>query len=178
MDAILVTYHKILSIYFNRKISSLTPYGVKVKQRIGYLFLVIAAFIAVSTAAAHMSCIYFGPECYAAQMAPPQIVESAKNGTYLAPIGTTFVSLIFVMLGLYALSGANVIRRLPLLKLGIYTIATLCIIRGILPLQLWARHPDRVNDVVFYTGIVWLATGLLYLFGYKMFAVKKPIIAE
>lgn len=120
-----------------------------------------------------MSCLYFGPECYAAQMAPPQIIESAKNGTLLAPVGTTFVSAIFVLLGLYALSGAGMIRKLPLLKFGIYTIAILCIIRGILPLQLWLRHPEKVNDIVFYTGLVWLVTGLLYLFGYRM-CVKSP----
>jgi uncharacterized membrane protein HdeD (DUF308 family) len=115
-----------------------------------------------------MSCIYFGPECYAAQMAPPQIIESAKKGTYLALIGTLFASTIFFVLGLYALSAAGFFRKLPLLKFTIYTIATLCIIRGILPLQLWLRHPEKVNDIVLYTGIVWLITGLLYLFGYRM----------
>jgi len=50
----------------------------------------------------------------------------------------------FLDFGLYALSGAGIIRRLPLLKLVMYTIATLCIIRGVLPLQLWVRYPDKV----------------------------------
>jgi hypothetical protein len=139
-----------------------------VKSKIGVILLVLAAFIAMGTAVAHLSCIFLGPECYAAQMAPPQIIESAKNGTYFAPIGTVFASALFVVLGLYALSGAGIIRKLPLLKYAVYAVATLCIIRGILPLQLWLRHPDTVNDIVFYTGIVWLVTGLLFLFGYRM----------
>jgi len=139
-----------------------------VKSKCGAIFLVLAALFAIGTAIAHTSCIFIGPECYAAQMAPPQIVESAINGTYLAPIGTIFASSIFVVLGLYALSGAGVIRKLPLLKFTIYTVATLCIIRGILPLQLWLRHPEKVDDITFYTGIVWLVAGLLYLFGYRM----------
>ena len=79
-----------------------------------------------------------------------------------------FASALFVVLGLYALSGAGIIRKLPLLKYAVYAVAALCIIRGILPLQLWLRHPDKVNDVIFYTGIVWLVTGLLFLFGYRM----------
>ncbi|PKG83785.1 hypothetical protein CXF85_09780 [Colwellia sp. 75C3] len=142
------------------------------KPQFGILFLVFAALIAMGTAAAHLSCIYFGPQCYAAQMAPALIVESAMNGTYLAPIGTLFASGIFVVLGLYALAGAgftsNTLDKLPMVNYAIYTIATLCIIRGVLPLQLWFRHPEKVNDVVFYVGIVWLIAGLLYLFGYQI----------
>ena len=126
----------------------------------------------MGTAAAHLSCIYLGPECYATQMAPTQIVESAINGTYLAPIGTLFASGIFVVLGLYALSGTGfsgmLIDKLPLVNYAIYTIATLCIIRGLLPLQLWLRHPEKVTDTVLYVGIVWLLTGLLYLVGYQI----------
>ena len=138
------------------------------KSKVGIILLVLSAFIAMGTAVAHLSCIFLGSECYAAQMAPPQIIESAKNGTYLAPIGTVFASTLFVVLGLYALSGAGIIRKLPLLKYAIYSVATLCIIRGVLPLQLWLRHPDKVNDIIFYTGIVWLVTGLLFLFGYRL----------
>lgn len=143
------------------------------KSKYGVTFLILAALISVGTAIAHMSCIFFGPECFSAQLAPPQIIESARNGTWLAPIGTTFVSVIFLVVGLYALSGGGVIRKLPFLRLGIYTIGTLCIIRGVLPLQLWIRHPDKVNSVVFYTGVIWLVTGLLFLIGY--FIVRKSV---
>jgi hypothetical protein len=150
----------------------------KVKSKIGVTLLVLAAFIAMATAIAHMSCIFLGPECYSAQMAPSIIVESAINGTYLAPVGTVIASSIFAVLGLYALSGAGVIRKLPLLKYVIYVVATLCIIRGILPLQLWLRHPDKVNDIVFYTGIVWFLTGLLFLFGYRLCSSNSSTINQ
>jgi len=141
-----------------------------VKLKCGVIFLVLATLISMGTAVAHMSCIFIGPECYAAQMAPPILVESAKNRTYLAPIVNIFVSAIFVVLGLYALSAAGIVRQLPFLKFVIYVVATLCMIRGILPLQLWLRHPDKVNDFAFYAGVVWFITGLLYLFGYLMSA--------
>jgi len=151
-----------------------------VKRKIGVVLLVLAALIAMGTAAAHLSCIYLGPECYAAQMAPPPIVESAINGTYLAPIGTIFASAVFVVLGLYALSGAGftgkLIDKLPLVNYAIYSITTLCIIRGLLPLQLWLRHPEKVNDTVLYVGIVWLMTGLLYLVGYRICAKQHTSI--
>ena len=63
--------------------------------KFGVISLVCAAVIAISTALAHLSCLYFGPECYAIQMAPPVIVESAKAGTLLAPLGNLLVSSIF-----------------------------------------------------------------------------------
>jgi len=133
----------------------------------GRLLLCIAAFTATITAIAHLSCIFLGPQCYAVQMAPEVIVESAQNGTILAPLGTVVVSAIFIAMGCYALSAANIIRKLPWLKPVVYTLAILCIIRGILPLQLWFRHADKVSEPVLYVGIVWLLVGLCYLLGFR-----------
>ena len=142
--------------------------GVKVlSTKIGVVCLSIVACITVATAFAHMSCIYFGPECYSAQMAPTIIVESAKSGSLLAPVGTIIVSLVFVIFGGYALSAAKLLPKLPLRTLGIYAISALCIIRGILPLQLWVRHPDKVSSTVLIVGFVWLIVGLLYIFGFR-----------
>ena len=141
------------------------------KNRYGVHLLILAALIAIFTALAHMSCIVLGPQCYAFQMAPPPVVESAKAGTLLAPIGTTIVSSIFVVFALYALSGASVIRRLPLLNIGIYTISGLCIVRGLLGIQLWVRHPELVNTFSSIANFVWFITGLLFLVGYR--TVKK-----
>ena len=74
------------------------------KSKLGLLLLVLAVLITMGTGTAHLSCIYFGPQCYAAQIPPAIIVESAVNGTYLAPTGTMFVSGIFIVLGLYELA--------------------------------------------------------------------------
>lgn len=139
----------------------------KVKFNYGVVFLLIAALIAITTGIAHLSCIYFGPECYAAQMAPTIIVESAKAETMLAPIAAIFISSLFIVLGCYALSAAKIICKLPFLRFGIYTTAFVCTIRGILPLQLWYRYPDKVSDIILYIGLVWLLTGLLYFFGFR-----------
>lgn len=143
------------------------------KSQCGIILLVLAALIAIGNAVAHMACLYLGPDCYAAQLAPLQLVESAKNGTYLAPISAIVVSVIFVIWGLFALSATGIIRKLPLLKFAIYAISTLCIIRGVLPLQFWLRHPEKVGDAAFYYGIAWLITGLLFLFGYLMVGNRR-----
>ena len=38
----------------------------------GVVLLAIAASIAIATALAHFSCLYFDPQCYSVQMAPPR----------------------------------------------------------------------------------------------------------
>lgn len=133
----------------------------------GTVFLIVAALIVMGTAIAHLSCIVLGPQCYSLQMAPPSIIDSAQQGTLLAPLGTVLVSSVFVAFGLYALSAARIIRKLPLLNLAIYAISILFVIRGLLPTQLWLRHPERVSDAIVYVGCAWLATGLMYFLGYR-----------
>ena len=137
-------------------------------KKTGIVLLIAGSAVAIATALAHLSCLYFGPEFYAAQMAPPAIVESAQQGTWLAPVGNIFVSSLFLLMAAYALSGAGIFAKLPLLKPAMYTIAVLCIIRGVLPIQLWLRKPDRVTDEVLIVGLVWLLTGFLYLFGFRI----------
>tara|TARA_B100000768_G_C11069078_1_gene285785 strand:+ start:165 stop:656 length:492 start_codon:yes stop_codon:yes gene_type:complete len=103
------------------------------KNKIGIYFLVITAGIAILTAFSHMSCIAIGESCYRAQLAPEPIIQSAINGTMLAPVGTIFISILFILCAAYALSAAKLIVQLPLLNMGIYTISALCLFRGVQP---------------------------------------------
>jgi hypothetical protein len=141
---------------------------MKINSKTGVILLLIAAAIAALTAAAHMSCLLLGPTCFEAQMAPPDIVNSAREGTLYAPIATTVVSGLFLICALYALSAAGKIGKLPLLKLGIYTIAFVCILRGfaIVPIStLFPNTPIGPRDWI--AGAVWAFTGMCFLMGYR-----------
>ena len=134
-------------------------------MRLSQYSLVIVSVVAFAVAIAHSSCIYFGEQCYSLQMAPELIVESAKAGTWIAPVGAIAASSIFIVIGLYALSAAKIVRRLPLLKPVVLTLSTLFVIRGLLPLQLWIRKPELVSDSILIIGMVWLLCGLMLFFG-------------
>ena len=138
------------------------------KNKIAKSLLILGALIATFTALAHLSCIIFGPQCYKAQLAPEFIVESAIQGTWLAPFGAILISLLFFTCAAYALSKAGIIRKIPLLNLGIYTIATIAIIRGLLTFQLKFRHPELVDLNNLSIGGVWFIAGLLFLIGGKL----------
>ena len=71
--------------------------------------------------------ISLSPAAAAYFMAPPPLLE---NRWRLFLIGEA-AALVLVLFGLYALSGAGVIRRLPLLRLGLIGISSLFLLRGL-----------------------------------------------
>lgn len=132
----------------------------------GILALTIGAMISIATALAHLSCIFLGPACYKAQLAPPKIVQSAVDGTLLAPMGNLLVSSLFVACGLFALSGAGLIKRLPLQNLALITISGICILRGLSTVPASYMFPEVVSNVSIIAGTTWFITGLLFAYGY------------
>lgn len=102
-------------------------------------------------------------------MAPPELVQSSKQGTLLAPIATLVISGMFILCGLYALSGAKIIKQIPLTHLALVGIAGLCILRGLSTIPLSFIFPEMVSAFSIFAGIIWFITGLLYAYGFKHF---------
>lgn len=142
------------------------------RNTIGTAALIAVAMIAVFTAVAHMSCIVLGEACYRAQLAPELIVNSAIEGTWIAPIGTTLVSTLFLVCAVYALSAAKLIKAVPMLKPGIILISGLCLSRGIATVPLALLFPDKVNLFALVAGCIWFLSGALLIAGY--FLLNKP----
>ena len=137
------------------------------KNKVGLIFLGIAAVIAILTALAHMSCIFLGESCYRSQLAPDVIIQSAVNGTLLAPVVTTLISSLFLLCAIYALSAANIIMKLPLLKTAIYSISILCILRGLATIPLSLTYPEMVTSFSIIAGAIWFISGVLFFLGFR-----------
>jgi len=129
--------------------------------------IIFVALVALSVVVAHMACIWLGPECFHAQRAPLSIIESSKNGTWFAPLATTLVSSLFFACALYALSGGRMIRKLPFLKLAIYTIASICIARGLLVIPILYLYPHLRSLFEISAVIIWFTCGVLLIWAYK-----------
>ena len=133
----------------------------------------LAAFICSATAVAHMACIFLGPACYRAQMAPQALVASSHNGTLLAPLATLLVSAVFIGFALFALSGAGVIKPLLKSRFVLLLIGALCALRGLATLPLSLLFPEQVSVFSLVAGGVWLLTGALFLFGRRRCRVNR-----
>ena len=142
------------------------------KKSIGVVALLTVAGIALFTAVAHMSCIVLGEGCYRAQLAPEAIVNSAIAGTWLAPVGTILVSALFLVCSVYAISAAKIIKPTPMLRLGIFTISGLCVLRGVATLPLAYLYAGKVTYFIIFAGVVWFLSGVLLISGYIL--VNRP----
>lgn len=129
--------------------------------------LLLAALLLIVTAVAHLSCIVLGPACYQAQLAPSEVVQSALEGTMLAPLATVLVSGLFLLCALYAVSSAGLIRHLPLLRPAMFCLALLFVVRGIATLPLSLMYPEMVSAFSVVAGILWLLCGLCFWSGYR-----------
>ena len=138
----------------------------------GAFLLISVAALALLTALSHMSCIVLGPECYRAQMAPESLIELSKSAPWRAALETTLVSLLFVATAVYCLSGAGVIRKVPLLKPAIITISVLCTLRGLATLPLSMLFTEHVTTFSIIAGILWLLAGVFCFSGYRLMSIK------
>jgi len=77
---------------------------------------------------------------------------------------TIFVAIIFFIFGLYGLSADNKFRQLPFLKLGIFLIAGIYLLRGLGELVIAIIQAGNITTETFYSFFAF-TIGLLFLIG-------------
>lgn len=126
---------------------------LKVAAECSFFMAICQAVISVWPAAA----AYF--------QAPPSLLENRWQ-LFLVGGSAALIPLIF---GLYALSGAGSIRRLPLLRLGLIGVSSLYLLRGLLlipsVLVVLGVIPGQILVQGILASLVFLAAGLAYATG-------------
>ncbi len=136
--------------------------------------LLAAGIAAAAGAVLHVAIVFGGPDWYAFFHAPNVMFEMARVGNLRAPVSGLVIAAFLALCAAYAFSGAGMIRRLPLLRLGLASIGGLLILRGLLfvPLILW--HPNAlaricecrsVDTFIMLTSGLCLAMGIGYALG-------------
>ena len=130
-------------------------------------FLILAAICSSSAALLHLGCIIFGADWYRAFGAGEQMALMVEAGHAYPTIVTSFIVVILAIWALYALSGAGVIRKLPLARTALCLIAAIYLLRGIAFVLLMPMFPE--NSLTFWavSSGICLAFGLLYAIGTK-----------
>ncbi|MFR9165927.1 MAG: hypothetical protein ACLVKO_06820 [Dysgonomonas sp.] len=127
--------------------------------------LKLGAYINFLIAAAHIIGLFWAQQMFDYTGIGEQMRENAAIHPLLPYIITVFTAIFFFIFGLYGLSGAGKIRKLPLLKTGVFTIAGIYLIRGLV---------GCIINIGFETTFQWhhllfslfaLGIGLLYLLG-------------
>lgn len=133
----------------------------------GRLLLLIAASASFFVAALHVVIVIIGPSAYTF-FGGERLARLAVSGSFAPVIQTLSLGAIHALFGLYGVSGAGVIRRLPLLTVGLFAIGGMYAFRGLsaIPqgLQI-VQDPDSLPFRVLFYSLVSLATGCAYIAG-------------
>ncbi|MDP2537942.1 hypothetical protein [Alteromonas stellipolaris] len=130
--------------------------------------LVIAGSLSILAALLHISCIFGGPDWYLFFGAGQRMAQLAAQGDPYPTIVTLIIASILTGWGLYALSGAGVIFKLPLLKTCLILITTIYLLRGVVGLigPFFTSAPVvHQNSVTFWviSSIMCCVYGTFYL---------------
>jgi len=131
----------------------------------GNKLLIAAALSCFMAAFAHIGCIVFGGDWYRFFGAGEEMARMAEQGLWYPTILTSGIVGILLVWGFYGLSGAGVIKRLPLTRLALIVIAGVFLFRGVSFVGLMPLFPE--NSLTFWvvSSAICLSIGILFAAG-------------
>jgi hypothetical protein len=129
-------------------------------------YLLAGAASSAIAALLHLGCIAFGPSWYRFFGAGERMARLSAAGHIGPTLVTIAIAAVLVVWSLYALSGAGVIARLPLLRVGLCLITGIYLVRGIAGFVLALVAPGA-HGIAFWcwSSAICIAIGALYLAG-------------
>jgi hypothetical protein len=134
----------------------------------GKYWLVLGGSLSIAIALLHIAIIFGGASAYRYFGAGEEMAELTAAGSILPAMLTLFIAVMFALWGLYAFSGAGLIRHLPLLRLGLAVIAGIYTLRGLgfVPQVFWMiASPQAVASQEITFSLASLFVGIAYLVG-------------
>jgi hypothetical protein len=128
-------------------------------------YLIIGAALSALAALLHLGCIAFGAPWYRFLGAGEQLAQMALAGHWYPTFVALVIAVILSLWSLYALSGAGVVRKLPLVRLALCAITGVYILRGIAFAPLMPYFPGNSMAFWFFTSAISLAFGIIHLVG-------------
>lgn len=132
-----------------------------------------AALIALIGALIHLAAIFGGVAWYVFFHAPPPVVESARAGTWLAPVSTAVIAGLMALCSAYAFCALGLIRRLPWARLMLAGMALVCLLRALILLPLAFYHPELRTTFEVLAAIIWGMAGIGFAQGFRLLAPAR-----
>lgn len=137
------------------------------------IWIYLAGIIALVGVVIHIAAIFGGASWYAYFGAPRSVVQSARDGTWLAPVSALVIAGLMAICAAYAFSALGVLRRLPLLRTGLAGMAIVCLLRALVLWPLMINHPNLRNTFEIVAAIVWGIAGVGFVFGFRLAGSKR-----
>ena len=131
------------------------------------VFLLLGAALSAIVATLHIGCIIYGAPWYRFFGAGEQMALLAEKGSLQPTIITSFITLVLYLWSFYALSGAGVVAKMPLLKWALCAITAIYLLRGILGFLLINNPLGRSPEFWLWSSAICLSFGIIHLIGLK-----------
>lgn len=129
--------------------------------------LLLAGTLSCVAALLHLAIIFGGTKWYRFFGAGEEMASMAESGSWYPTIITFCIALVLFVWALYALSGAGLFRRLPLLKAGLVAISIVYLIRGVALIPALIFIPGIVDGFMVWSSLICLVYGYVYAMGTK-----------
>ncbi len=130
--------------------------------------LILGSVLSFVVALLHLVIIFFGAPAYRYFGAGEEMATAAESGSAFPALLTLFLVAIFAIWGFYGLSGAGLIRRLPLLKTALILIGAVYTLRGVAVFQQLFQIATSSVEVApreIVSSLVSLVIGAAYFIG-------------
>ena len=129
-------------------------------------WLFSAAILTFLVALLHLVIIFSGPDWYRFFGAGERMAKMAEQGHWYPTAITFFIACVLFVWGLYALAGAGLIERLPLVNLALAIITGVFLLRGAALLDQFRFIPDLSDSFWIWSSAISLILGIVYLVGF------------
>jgi len=134
----------------------------------GNPWLITAAVLSGTAALAHVGCIIFGAPWYRFFGAGEKMARMAEAGSPVPALVTAGIAGVLALWAAYALSGAGVLPRLPLLRLVLCLVTGVYLLRGVAGLVLAAVAPgERSVEFWCWSSLICLAIAAVHVVGLR-----------
>ena len=127
--------------------------------------LILAACLSAVAALLHVCIVFGGPVWYRFFGAGERMASGAAAGHWYPPIVTLLIACVLGIWAAYALSGAGVLRPLPLLAFVLPAITAVYLVRGLAALALFAFDRRRLTAFWVWSSAICFGFGIVHLLG-------------
>ncbi len=114
----------------------------------------------------HIGIIVGGPKWYRFFGAGEELAVMAEQGSWYPAVLTFGIALVLFIWGLYAFSGAELLRRrLPFLKASLVIISAIYLLRGLALVPAYLVKPELVDTFLIWSSLICLVYGAAYAIG-------------
>jgi hypothetical protein len=130
-------------------------------------FLILGGVLSAIAAMLHLACIVFGAPLYRFFGAGEEMAQMALAGDWYPAVAAVLMAAVLSVWSLYALSGAGVVRKLPLLRPALCAITVVYLLRGIFFVPLMPYFPGNSMTFWMWSSAICFSFGIVHLIGLK-----------